>query len=251
MSYSVAMNKGAKKIAEKGAFSVYENQKDFSVNYATAAAEYFASKMNLHVRQVMCDVAKSPVVVQAGAMQMMIGDVEAKTDVKGAGDLAKKLFRSSVVKESAIKPMYYGTGSLVLEPTMKYMLLYDVSEWGSGMVIEDGAFLACEASVNLKTVMRKTMSSAVAGNEGLFNLCLEGQGVACLESSVPAEELVEVTLNNDVIKIDGSMAVAWSKDLSFTVEQTTKSLIGSAASGEGLVNVYRGTGKVLIAPRFM
>ena len=27
-----------------------------------------------------------------------------------------------------------------------------------------------------------------------------------------------------------------------------KSLIGSAASGEGLVNVYRGTGKVLLAP---
>ena len=27
-----------------------------------------------------------------------------------------------------------------------------------------------------------------------------------------------------------------------------KSLIGSAASGEGLVNVYRGTGKVLMAP---
>ena len=27
-----------------------------------------------------------------------------------------------------------------------------------------------------------------------------------------------------------------------------KSLVGSAASGEGLVNVYRGTGKVLLAP---
>jgi len=25
-------------------------------------------------------------------------------------------------------------------------------------------------------------------------------------------------------------------------------LVGSAASGEGLVNVYRGTGKVLLAP---
>ena len=27
-----------------------------------------------------------------------------------------------------------------------------------------------------------------------------------------------------------------------------KTLLGSAASGEGLVNVYRGTGKVLLAP---
>ena len=33
-----------------------------------------------------------------------------------------------------------------------------------------------------------------------------------------------------------------------SVERAGKSLIGSATSGEGLVNVYRGTGKVLMAP---
>ena len=62
------------------------------------------------------------------------------------------------------------------------------------------------------------------------------------------EELIEVELNNDVLKVDGSFAIAWSNSLEFTVERTTKTLIGSAASGEGLVNVYRGTGKVLMAP---
>jgi uncharacterized protein (AIM24 family) len=44
------------------------------------------------------------------------------------------------------------------------------------------------------------------------------------------------------------MAIAWSAGLQFTVEKTTKSLLGSAASGEGFVNVYRGTGRVMIAP---
>ena len=45
------------------------------------------------------------------------------------------------------------------------------------------------------------------------------------------------------------MAIAWSGSLDFTVERSGKSLdFGSAASGEGLVNVYRGTGKVLMAP---
>ena len=44
------------------------------------------------------------------------------------------------------------------------------------------------------------------------------------------------------------MAVAWSNTLQFTVERSGKTLLGSAASGEGLVNVYRGTGKVLLAP---
>lgn len=68
----------------------------------------------------------------------------------------------------------------------------------------------------------------------------------CLESVCPKEELI--TLNNDVLKVDGNMAIAWSGALNFTVERSGKSLIGSAASGEGLVNVYRGTGKVLLAP---
>lgn len=50
------------------------------------------------------------------------------------------------------------------------------------------------------------------------------------------------------MKIDGDMAIAWSNTLKFTVERTTGTLAGSVASGEKLVNVYRGTGRVLVAP---
>ena len=92
------------------------------------------------------------------------------------------------------------------------------------------------------------MSSALAGGEGFFNLSLSGSGIACLESRCPMEELIEITLQNDQVKIDGNMAIAWSKSLDFTVERSGKTLIGSAASGEGLVNVYRGTGRILMAP---
>ena len=45
-----------------------------------------------------------------------------------------------------------------------------------------------------------------------------------------------------------TFAIAWSGSLDFTVERAGRSLLGSAVSGEGLVNVYRGTGKVLLAP---
>ena len=55
-------------------------------------------------------------------------------------------------------------------------------------------------------------------------------------------------MQDDQLKIDGSMAVAWSGSLEFTVERSSKSLMGSLVNGEGLVNVYRGTGKVLMAP---
>lgn len=44
------------------------------------------------------------------------------------------------------------------------------------------------------------------------------------------------------------MAIAWSSSLQFTTENASKSIVGSTLSGEGVVNVYRGTGKVLVAP---
>lgn len=84
--------------------------------------------------------------------------------------------------------------------------------------------------------------------ECLFNLKLNGQGLVILESPVPRDELVEIELNNDQVKINGNMAVAWSGSLTFTVERSTRSLVGSTVAGEGFVNVYRGTGKLLMAP---
>jgi uncharacterized protein (AIM24 family) len=158
------------------------------------------------------------------------------------------MLSASVTKESAIKPKYLGSGLLVLEPTYKHLILIDMETWQDGIVMDDGLFLACDASVQLKTVARSTLSSAVLGNEGLFNLKLSGNGIVALESFVPRDELIEVTLENDVLKVDGNFAVAWSGSLEFSVEKSTKSLIGSGLSGEGLVNVYRGSGKVLLAP---
>ena len=174
--------------------------------------------------------------------------MSATTGVKGVGDLFNKAFRGKVTGESAIKPEYVGTGLMVLEPTYKHLLLFDVSEWGGSMVLEDGLFLACDSRLKHQALMRSNLSSAVAGGEGLFNLCLTGNGIVCVEANCPREEMIEVELQNDVLKIDGNFAVAWSASLNFTVERSGKTLIGSAASGEGLVNVYRGTGKVLMMP---
>lgn len=236
-----------RQLEQKGGYTVFEYTQDLSVDPASAIESYYASQMNVRKRQVYINLNDTDVVVQSGAMQWMAGNVSAATNIKGAGDLIKKFANSKVTKESAIKPRYHGTGMLVLEPTYQHILIENVADW-NGLVIEDGLFLACDGSVNIKTVARTTLSSAIAGNEGLFNSCLTGSGYAVLESRVPKEELIEITLDNDVLKIDGNYAIAWSQSLAFTVERSTKSLIGSAASGEGLVNVYRGSGRVLMAP---
>ena len=231
-------------------FHVLEYVQDASVSPMNAMNEYFMSKMNVRRRQVVIDIDKDhSAVIQAGAMQWMGGNVQATSGVKGIGDFLGKALKGAVTKETAVKPEYVGEGCLVLEPTYKYIILVDIGKWGpAGMTIEDGMFLACDANVKSKVVARKNLSSAVLGSEGLFNLSLQGNGVAALESNVPEDELIEVILENDELKIDGNLAVCWSSNLEFTVERSTKTLVGSAVSGEGLVNVYRGTGRVLMCP---
>ena len=233
-----------------GNFHVLEYVQDASVSPMNAMNEYFMSKMGVRRRQVVIDIDKDhSAIIQAGAMQWMGGNVRATSGVKGIGDFLGKAIKGAVTKETAVKPEYVGEGCLVLEPTYKYIILADVGKWGSaGMTIEDGMFLACDANVKSKVVARKNLSSAVLGGEGLFNLSLQGNGVAALESNVPEDELIEVILENDELKIDGNLAVCWSSNLEFTVERSTKTLVGSAVSGEGLVNVYRGTGRVLMCP---
>ena len=231
-----------------GPFKVIEYVRDLSVTPANAAQAYFCNAMNVRKRQVLCNLSQANVTVQAGAMQWMVGDVKATTGIKGVGDLFGKALRGSVTGEGAIKPEYTGSGLLMLEPTYKHMILLEVGDWGGSLVLDDGLFLACDSRLKHKLVPRSNVSSAVLGSEGLFNLGIQGKGVVCLESAVPKEELIEIELQNDVLKIDGNFAVAWSGSLEFTVERSGKSLIGSAASGEGLVNVYRGTGRVLMAP---
>lgn len=244
---SILNNKNLKEIASMGNFHVLEHEKDMSISAGSAVNHYFASKMNVRKRQLMLDFQDSAYIVQAGAMQWMSGDVTTSSNVKGVGDFLGKMVSAAVTNESAVKPLYQGTGRMMLEPTYRYIILLDVSKWGT-VVLDDGLFLACENTLTQKTVARSNLSSAVLGGEGLFNLALTGNGIAALECHVPQEELIEVVLENDVMKIDGNMAVAWSGSLNFTVEKSGKSLLGSAASGEGLVNVYRGTGRILLAP---
>ena len=243
-------NENRKYAKSIGNFHVLEYVQDASVSPMNAMNEYFMSKMNVRRRQVVIDIDKDhSAVIQAGAMQWMGGNVQATSGVKGIGDFLGKALKGAVTKETAVKPEYVGEGCLVLEPTYKYIILADIGKWGSaGMTIEDGMFLACDANVKSKVVAIKNLSSAVLCSEGLFNLSLQGNGVAALESNVPEDELIEVILENDELKIDGNLAVCWSSNLEFTVERSTKTLVGSAVSGEGLVNVYRGTGRVLMCP---
>jgi uncharacterized protein (AIM24 family) len=85
---------GSYSVVDKmGKFSVLEYDRDFSINSAySAISEYYAAKMNYKKKQLVCTLSNNGVIMQAGAMQIMAGDVKAITNVKGATDLIKKIF---------------------------------------------------------------------------------------------------------------------------------------------------------------
>lgn len=246
--YNFKDNDDIKVIASRGQYSVLEWQRDLSVAPWSAQTAWFCSQMDVKRRQLVAEMDGSVgVILQAGAMQWTVGNVQATTGVRGVGDLMGKMFRGAVSQDSAIKPEYVGSGMLVCEPTWQHLVLVDLDSWGGSIVLNDGLFLACDGTVR-HSLQSRSASAALAGNEGLFNLRLDGSGVVVLESPCPESEIVCVDLNRDELRVDGNYALAWSAGLDFTVERSGKSLVGSAMSGEGLVNVYRGTGRVMLAP---
>lgn len=245
---NLSNNENIRVVDQKNNMRVLEYINDLSVTPDHAVSAYFSSKMNVRKRQLLLKLENSEYVTSSGAMQWTVGNVEASSDVKGVGDFLGKMVKGSVTGEGAVKPKYHGNGLLMLEPTYRHIILDDLANWGDGVVLDDGLFLACEGTVQNTVTARSNLSSALLGGEGLFNLKLIGSGVFAMESPVPKEELIEINLDNDTLRVDGNFAIAWSSSLNFTVEKSTKSLIGSAVSGEGFVNVYKGTGKILLAP---
>ncbi len=99
-------NSAIRVLEEKKAYSVIEYVRDLSVSPMNAQMVYFANEMNIRKRQLVIEMNQSKVVTQAGSMQWLVGDIKATTGIKGVGDFLGKALKSTVTKESAIKPEY-------------------------------------------------------------------------------------------------------------------------------------------------
>lgn len=231
-----------------GPFTVLEYQRDLSVMPQDAMQAYYCHQMNVRKRRVMCDLSKAAITLQAGAMQWDGRRCAGHHRHQGRGRSAEQGHAGQrhrrVGHQAGIhRQRHLGAGT--------HLQAHFAA--GCGRLERFGgagrrAVLACDSRLKHKAVMRSNFSSAAAGNEGLFNLGIVGSGALCLESPVPKEELVEIELQNDVVKIDGNMAIAWSGSLEFTVERSGKFPHRLGGFRRMSVNVYRGTGKVLVAP---
>lgn len=201
---------------------------------------------SIKLKQVRIILDDSAIKIEAGALSYMKGNIDIVTRSGGLIGMGKKLFSNKVTGESMFKPILRGTGEVFLEPSFGHFTLIELED--EEIIIDDGVFFACEESIEIEPIMQKSISSLIFGNEGVFQSKLSGSGIVLLEVPVPEKEILRCKLYRDVLKVDGSFAVLRSGNIEFTVEKSGTTLVGSAINGEGLLNVYRGTGEVWLVP---
>lgn len=213
-----------------------------------AQSLYFAHQQGMMLKQARITLDRGGCQLQAGMLQFLRGAISIETDVKGVGGFLAGAVKGLATGETAVKPRYSGTGQIFLEPTFGQMVVVRLEN--EQMVIADGMFYAVESTIAVQTTSMASLSAGLFGGQGFFQTTLRGTGWVVLALPVPENEILRYTLTgpHDELKVDGAFGLLRRGDIAFSVEKSTKTWIGSAVSGEGLLQTYRGTGEVWVAP---
>ncbi len=223
----------------------YENL-DGATDVETAFGINIIRQSGIKLKQVRIILDNSSVKLEPGALSYMKGNIEIKNKLGGLLGFGKKIIYSKLTGEDGFKPTYSGSGEIFLEPYFGHFALIELED--DEIIINDNMFYACEEEIEVNTAMQKNISSAFLGNEGLYQTRIEGNGIVALRVPVPESEIFKCILINDILKVDGNLAILRTGNIEFSVEKSSKSIVGTALSGEGMVNVYRGTGEVWLIP---
>lgn len=212
----------------------------------TAANLFFATQAGLQLKQVRVTLENGSAITEAGALHFLQGDLEATSSVGGVAGIGKAFLKNLTTQESVFTPKYEGTGELYLEPSFGFYMIRSLKN--EEIIADKGLFYCGSGSLDVGIAAQKNISSALLGGEGFFQVSVKGTGLCVFAIPVPVDELKRVDLKDDTLKVDGNFAVMRTGQIDFTVEKSTKGLLGSLTSGEGLLQTFRGTGTVWLAP---
>lgn len=200
----------------------------------------------IKLKQIRIVLEDSSVIIEPGALSYMKGDIRISSKTGGVFGLGKKIISSKLTGETVFKPTYSGSGEIFLEPSFGNFALIELED--DEIIVDDGLFFACEGSVEVGVSMQRNISAALLGDESLCQTRIRGNGIVALEIPVPESEIFKCVLIDDTLKVDGNFAILRTGNIEFTVEKSSKSIVGSVTSGEGLLNIYRGSGEVWLIP---
>ena len=190
------------------------------------------------------------VTLEPGALQYLRGEIEMQAVSAAGGSGIGGFLRGAVSAASSgegmFKTGYRGAGVIYTEPTRLHLLLGELR--GEGLIVDDGAFVACVGQIQVGRHINQGFAQMMGSGEGRVQPKLSGQGLFALQSPVPPEEFQILELQGETLKVDGNLVVAYTDSLQFTVERSSRGLIGSAKTGEGYIQAFRGQGRVWLAP---
>jgi len=218
-----------------------------AANLQTAMQLFYTAQSGATMKMIKIILNGGSVKTESGALYYMKGKLESDAQLGGAVGVLGKMIKSSLNKESAIKPVYKGYGEIYLEPTFQHYFMINLSE--DSVIVDKGLFYCCNGDMKVEAFVQKNVSSALMGGEGFFQTKISGTGVVVLAIPVPENELQEISLSSgEELKVDGNFALARTAGVNFSVTKSDKSILGSLMNGEGLLQTFKGEGIVWIAP---
>ena len=212
-----------------------------------AAVAFYAQQMGLRLRQLRITLQGGGAVVEPGMLQFSRGAITTNTSARGAWGMLKRLLQQRLNNESVFRTTFHGQGEIYTEPTFDHYLLTRIQP-GEEAVVDDGRYVASEDGVDTSLAVKKSLSSVFLSKDDVVRTRISGNGWCVVQSPVAASDILRVELNNEELRVDGDIVVFRRGTIEQRVEIATKSMVGLVTSGEGLVNVYHGTGQVWLAP---
>jgi uncharacterized protein (AIM24 family) len=199
-------------------------------------------------RQLRIMLTGGSALLEPGALQYAKGKLSVEVQKNESGGFFGRAMRSAGSGESGFATRYSGQGEVWSEPTSKHFIIAAMDGPADALILDDKAFYACEASIQVKTHTHRTVSGVLSGN-GLMQPKLEGAGVFVVESPVPVDEIEEVELDgSDELIVDGDLMMMYSASLNVELRPLVRGLRNALRSGEGLVFVFSGRGTVWLTP---
>lgn len=216
------------------------------IEYATPAGNF---------RQLRVDLkGAGGVVLESGTI------LSAETSLKFSknGKVSMLGGRKQIPRELSryFKPELSGSGTLLTNPTSKYINLVPVPK-KMGLVIEQGNFLACDTlyraamddgGFEVITSWNKNLRNKMEGYRDLTTTVVKGKGVLVLETEVPIDRLVQyditspVRVNEDAVV----MRTIGLERVEMSAEDAEYFTNYSGVEGRGVV--YQGRGKMWLYP---
>jgi uncharacterized protein (AIM24 family) len=180
--------------------------------------------------------------MESGALCYMSGNIQVYSPfLPSIGGI----ITSVLADEAMHRPRYTGTGVITTESSLGGFHLLDLN--GESWILERGAYWASEGKIALSYHREPIMTALYAG-EGFIYLQTKvsgyGKVVVCTKGPT---EIVQLEKGQKFVA-EGQYVVCRTGDVTMTIQRLTRNFMGRFTSGEKIVRVYEGTGKILLNP---